>query len=133
MELNAFSPEVIRFGVVGFASNLVLYLVYLGLTKIGLRHKFAMSILYVVVVLQTFVFNNKWTFRHYGHQMVTFTRYISLYAFGYLINLAVLIVMVDHLGYSHERVQGVTVLVLALLLCVLQKAWGFCFQGINGT
>ena len=67
MELNAFSPQVIRFGVVGFASNLVLYLVYLGLTKIGLRHKFAMSILYVVGVLQTFVFNNKWTFRHYGN------------------------------------------------------------------
>ena len=133
MELNTFSPEVIRFGVIGFASNLLLYLVYLGLTKIGLRHKFAMSILYVVGVLQTFVFNNKWTFRHYGNQMVTFTRYISLYAFGYLINLAVLIVMVNQLGYSHERVQGVTVLVLALLLFVLQKAWGFRSQGINGT
>ena len=65
--------------------------------------------------------------------MVTFTRYISLYAFGYLINLAVLIVMVNQLGYSHERVQGVTVLVLALLLFVLQKAWGFRSQGINGT
>ena len=133
MELNAFSPQVIRFGVVGFASNLVLYLAYLGLTNIGLRHKFAMSILYVVGVLQTFVFNKKWTFRHYGHQMVTFMRYISLYAFRYLINLAVLIVMVDQLGYSHERVQGVTVLVLAVLLFVLQKAWGFRSQGINGT
>ena len=66
MELNAFSPQVIRFAVVGFASNLVLYLVYLGLTSIGLGHKNAMSILYVVGVLQTFVFNNKWTFRHYG-------------------------------------------------------------------
>ena len=131
MELNAFSPEFIRFGVVGFASNLLLYLVYLGLTKIGLRHKFAMSILYVVGVLQTFFFNKKWTFIHYGHKMVTFMRYISLFAFGYLINLAVLIVMVDQLGYSHERVQGVTVLVLAVLLFVLQKAWVFRSQGIN--
>lgn len=65
--------------------------------------------------------------------MVTFTRYISLYAFGYLINLAVLIVMVDHLGYLHEPVQCVTVLVLALLLFVLQKALRFSSQGINGT
>jgi hypothetical protein len=89
-----------------------------------------MSILYVVGVLQTFVFNKKWTFRHYGHQMVTFMRYISLYVFGYLINL---IVMVDQLGYSYERVQGLTVLVLAVLLFVLQKAWIFRSQGIIGT
>ena len=52
MELNAFSPQAIRFPVVGFASNLVLYLVYLGLTSIGLGHKIAMSILYVIGVLQ---------------------------------------------------------------------------------
>ena len=130
MELNAFSPQVIWFGVVGFASNLVLSSAYLRLTNIGLRHKFAMSILYVVGVLQTFVFNKKWTFRHYGHQMVTFMRYVILYVVGYLINL---IVMVDQLGYSHERVQGVTVLVLAVLLFVLQKAWIFRSQGINGT
>ena len=133
MELSAFSPQVIRFAVVGFASNLVLYLVYLGLTSIGLGHKIAMSILYVVGVLQTFVFNKKWTFRHHGYQMVTFMRYISLYLFGYLINLAVLIVMVDQLGYSHELVQGVTVLVLAVLSFVFQKAWVFRSQGINGT
>ena len=133
MELSALSPQVFRFAVVGFASNLVLYFVYLGLTRIGLEHKLAMSILYVVGILQTFVFNKKWTFTHHRRQMLTFMSYFSIYAFGYLLNLAVLIVMVDHLGYSHERVQGVTVLVLALLLFVLQKAWGFRSQGINGT
>ena len=52
MELNAFSPQAFRFAVVGFSSNLVLYLVYLGLTSIGLGYKIAMSILYVVGVLQ---------------------------------------------------------------------------------
>ena len=99
MKLSELNLQIIRFGIVGFASNLVLYLAYLGLTSCGWGHKFAMSILYVVGVLQTFFFNKKWTFIHYGHKMVTFMRYISLFAFGYLINLAVLIVMVDHLGY----------------------------------
>ena len=60
-------------------------------------------------------------------------RYISLHAFGYLINLAVSIVMVDQLGYLHEPLQGVTLLVLAVLLFVLQKAWVFRSQGINET
>ena len=65
--------------------------------------------------------------------MVTFIRYISLYVFGCLINLAVLIVKVDQLGYSHELVQGVTVLVLDVLLFILQKAWVFRSQGIHGA
>ena len=63
--------------------------------------------------------------------MVNFMCCISLHAFCYLINLAVSIVMVEQLGYSHEPVQGVTVLVLAVLLFVLQKAWVFRSQGIN--
>ena len=37
------------------------------------------------------------------------------------------------LGYSHELVQDVTVLVLDVLLFVLQKAWVFRSQGIHGT
>jgi hypothetical protein len=41
MELSAFSPQVIRFGVVGFASNALFYLLYLGLTSIGLVDKIA--------------------------------------------------------------------------------------------
>jgi len=126
MKLNTFSPKVIRFAVVGFISNLVRYVVFLGLTIIGLGYKIAMSILYFVGVLQTFVCNKKWTFRHHVHLMVTLMRYISIYAFGYLINL---IVMVDNLGYSPMREPGV--LVLAVLLFVLQKAWVFHSQGIN--
>ena len=127
MKLSAFSLQAIRFGIVGFASNLVLYLLYLGLTGLGVGHKFAMSLLYVVGVLQTFVFNKKWTFNHHGYRNVTLMRYISLYAVGYLINLGVLIVMVDQYGYQHEWVQVAMIFILALFLFVMQKLWVFRF------
>jgi len=133
MKLAKCSLQVIRFGVVGLTSNLVLYLVYLGLTGSGVGPKLAMSLLWVVGVLQTFVFNKKWTFSHHGHLSATFLRYISLYAVGYLINLGVLIVLVDQLGYSHQWVQGVMVLVIAVLLFVMQRAWVFRAQGSAGT
>ena len=55
MVLNTFSPQVMMFFVVGFTSNLVLYLVHLVLNSIELINKIAMSILYFVGVLQTFV------------------------------------------------------------------------------
>ena len=88
-----------------------------------------MSLLYIFGVLQTFVLNKKWTFSHHGYLSVTFVRYISLYAVGYLINLGVLIVMVDRLGYSHEWVQGMTVMMVAVLLFVMQRVWVFRSQG----
>lgn len=125
MKLSAFSLQAIRFGVVGFTSNLVLYLLYLGLTGLGVGHKLALSLLYVVGVLQAFVFNKNWTFSHHGRLRATFVRYISLYAVGYLINLGVLIVMVDQYGYWHQWVQGVMILVLALFFFVMQKFWVF--------
>ena len=131
--MSALHILAIRFGVIGLTSNLVLYLLYLELTYLGLGHKFSMSLLYIVAVLQTFVLNKNWTFSHRGHLSATFMRYISLYAVGYLINLGVLIVMVDRLGYSHKWVQGMTVLVVAVLLFVMQKAWVFRSLGRSGA
>ncbi len=132
MKLNELNLQIIRFGIVGLASNLVLYLAYLGLTSCGWGHKISMSTLYVVGVLQTFVFQKKWTFSHLSHLSVTFVRYLTLYAVGYVINLGVLIVMVDRLGYSHEWVQGVMVLVIGVLQFTMQRAWVFRSPGITG-
>lgn len=125
MKFCALLGQVTRFSVVGLTSNLVLYLAYLELTSFGWGHKIAMSTVYVVGVLQSFILQKKWTFSHHGHPSVTFVRYLSLYAAGYVINLGVLIVMVDRLGYSHEWVQGIMLLVIGVLLFIMQKAWVF--------
>lgn len=125
MKARFFSLQVIRFGIVGLSSNLILYLLYLGLTSLGLAPKLAMSILYVVGVLQTFVVNKKWTFHHHGHFSAAFTRYVGSYVIGYLINLSILMVMVDRLGYPHQLIQGLTILMLAVFLFSLQKMWVF--------
>jgi putative flippase GtrA len=54
-----------------------------------------------------------------------FVRYCSAYGLGYVINLLVLIVLVDRMGYPHEIVQGVMILSLAVMLFLLQKFWVF--------
>ena len=125
MKLLSIKWELTRYIVVGVVSNMMLYLTFLWLTKSGLEHKIAMSFIYVVGLLLTFVFNKAWTFSHSGHLRLTFFRYVLLYAMGYVINLSVMLVMVDLLGYSHEWVQGMMILVVALMLFVMQKAWVF--------
>jgi hypothetical protein len=58
MHPNVFIIRAIRFGVVEFNPNLVIYILYFGL-------KFVMSFLSLVEVLQTFTLNKylKWVFR----------------------------------------------------------------------
>jgi len=117
--------QFIRYAVVGLASNAIGYVLYIVLTRLGLGPKLAMSLLYGIGVLQTFVFNKRWTFGHRGAHGLVFLRYCVAYGFGYFINLLVLLVLVDQHGYSHEIVQGVMILSLAVMLFLLQKYWIF--------
>lgn len=117
--------QFLRYATVGLASNLVLYLAYLGLTMMGMGPKTAMSLLYVLGVAQTFLFNRTWSFRHEGGLHGAFARYVSSYAIGYVLNFAVLWLAVDRLGMPHQIVQGVMILSLAVLLFLLQKFWVF--------
>ncbi len=125
MSADATFGQFIRYATVGLGSNIVLYLAYLALTAAGIDSKLAMTLLYVLGVVQTFAFNKRWSFRHGGVRGATFVRYCASYALGYLINLGVLLVFVDRLGYPHQAVQGVMILALAILLFLLQKYWVF--------
>lgn len=125
MYKNILDTQFLRFAVVGLASNLLCYLVYLGLSTLGMDPKLAMTILYAVGVAQTFVFNKRWTFRHDGAAAVQFYRYCTVYFLGYLLNLAVLYVLVDLYGFPHQVIQAAMIFLLAALLFLAQKFWVF--------
>lgn len=117
--------QLIRYGVVGVISNAIGYLLYLAITDAGMEPKLAMTLLYILGVAQTFLFNKRWSFRYGGVHGPVFVRYCVTYGLGYLINLLALFVLVDHLHYPHQIVQGVLVLSLAVMLFLLQKFWVF--------
>lgn len=118
--------QLLRYGSVGVASNALGFVWYLGLTELlGLGPKTAMSLLYVIGVLQTFALNRKWTFSHDGAAHAALIRYGCAYGLGYAINLLALYVCVDELHYPHAWVQGVMVIALAGMLFLLQKYWVF--------
>lgn len=117
--------QAIRFALVGVASNAVLYVLYIGMTWVGVGHKLAMSLAYVVGVLQTFFLNRNWTFNHAGPEGFAFRRYCLAYGGGYFLQLGMLYVLVDHAGMDHRLVQGMAVCTVAFALFVLQKHWVF--------
>jgi putative flippase GtrA len=125
--------QSIRFMTVGLASNLVLFVLYLLLTTLGVSPKLAMTILFAMGAMQTFIFNKRWTFAHRGLIQASFSKYVAVYSFAYLLNLTALLVLVDNLGYPHQVVQGVMILSIALMLFVLQKFWVFRAPGTVPT
>ena len=106
-------------------SNVILYVLYLLLTMTGVGHKTSMTLLFVVGVLQSFVVHKRWTFSHQGFFQSTFIRYGSVYGLAYLLNLSALMLFVDSLSLPHEIVQGVMILLVALLLFFVQRHWVF--------
>lgn len=114
-----------RYAIVGLASNAIGYGLYILLTRLSVEPKLAMSLLYGIGVLQTFVFNKRWSFRFAGAPAPALVRYAAVYALGYVINFMALILLVDHAGLPHQLVQGVMILVVAVMLFIAQRYWVF--------
>jgi putative flippase GtrA len=117
--------QLFRYGLVGITSNLTGYMVYLLITYLGGTPKITMSLLYGVGASIGFWGNRKLTFAHKGSALEASVRYIIVHCFGYFINLAILIVMVDKLGYAHQWVQAIAVFVVAVFLFLAFKFFVF--------
>jgi len=114
---------------VGAAANIVLYFVYLLITAMGVPPKLAMTSLYFIGVLLTFVLNRNWSFEDGTPGRLALLRYCVVYGSGYLLNFAILAIFVDALKLPHQYVQGVAIVTLALYLFGLQKTWVFRSAG----
>lgn len=114
-----------RFAAVGLVSNALLYLAYLGLTRLGATPMAAMSLVYAVGVAQTFFANRSWTFQHRADPYGAFGRYVTTYAVGYVVNVLLLLLLVDRMGFAHQWVQALAIIIIAVLVFTLQKTWVF--------
>ena len=117
--------QFFRYALVGIMSNAIGYGLYLAITSAGIGHKSTMTGLYVLGVLQTFIFNRSWSFGHDGHLSSAFIRYVIVYGIGYLLNLVALFWLVDVIGYPHQLVQAAMIITVAVFLFVAQRHWVF--------
>jgi putative flippase GtrA len=117
--------QLVRYAVVGIATNLAGYAVYLLVTWAGVEPKLAMSCLYAIGATVSFLGNRTWTFGHRGNVAGAAARFAIAHLLGYLLNLALLVVFVDRLGFPHQLVQAVAVVVVALFLFVLFRVFVF--------
>lgn len=119
------ATQLFRYAFVGVMSNAAGYLVYLLFTYLGATPKLTMSLLYGVGATLGFFGNRRLTFSYKGALLGSGIRYLIAHAFGYLLNLAILIVFVDSFGFAHQMVQAVAILVVAAFLFTTFKFFVF--------
>ena len=130
----ALRRQFVRFAIVGVISNALLYIVYLLLARYaGLEPKLAMTLVYEGGVIMSFVANRSWSFGHSGIARRAFVRYVATSAFGYLLNLALLVVLVDRAGMPHEGVQAGAIVIVAVCTFLLSRYWVFAADGLSRT
>lgn len=116
--------QFIRFGVVGVATNMLGYLVYL-LVALWVEPKLAVTLLYPIGVLTGYLGHARYAFDYAGHHGRGLARYLVAHAFGYGLNLALLHVFVDRMGIAHQLVQFAAIFVVGAFLFVLYRLWVF--------
>ncbi len=117
--------QLVRFSLVSIMVNLVGYMLYLLITYFGGTPKITMTLLYGVSVTASFLGNSKLVFTHKGSQLGAGVRYVIAHCFAYCINLTMLIVLVDKLGYAHQWAQASAILVVAAFLFLAFKFFVF--------
>jgi putative flippase GtrA len=117
--------QLLRYGLVGVVSNLIIYSFYLFITYIGIEPKRAMTLVYIIGASIGFVGNRRWTFDHGGNISSAALRYFLTHIFGYMINFLIIFTFVDILGYAHQLVQAAAVIIVAGLLFFLFKYFVF--------
>lgn len=131
MMAHGLGAQLLRYGIVGVGTNLAGYMVYLALTWVGAEPKLAMSGLYAMGVGVSFALNRRWTFGHRGRVGPAGLRFGVAHLLGYAINLGMLAILHDALGWPHELVQALAVIVVAGFLFVAMRV--FVFAGGSPT
>jgi len=117
--------QLFSYALIGILTNVLGYAFYLLLTYLWDAPKITMTALYFVGASIGFFANRRYTFRHDGHIGVTGVRYLLAQVAGYLLNLVLLLLFVDWLGFPHQIVQAIAIIVVANFLFVMSRFFVF--------
>ena len=105
--------QIIRYGITGVLLNIFTYSLYLCLTWLWLTPRQAVTLLYPIGILLSYLSHKKFTFQDRRNASSTITQYLIIYILGYFINLAVIYGLVDILGFPHQLAQILAIFTLA--------------------
>jgi putative flippase GtrA len=122
--------QFIKFGIVGFSNTVIAYIIYASLVYLGLHYVFANIMAFIISVLNSFFWNNKYVFKNETtnkHSIFysLLKTYIS-YAFsGIVIGNVLLFFLIDVLHISKYLAPFFGLFISVPLNFILNKKWAF--------
>lgn len=120
--------QFIRYALIGLITNSLGFGLYFVITYFFSTPKLTMTLLYALGTIVSFFANRRFTFKHSGQIGVSGTRFLLVQFLGYLLNLSLLLLFVDYLGYKHQIVQAIAIFVVAIFLFMLSRYFVFAPQ-----
>lgn len=122
--------QFLKFGIVGVSNTLIFFAVYTLLLKaFGVWYVAASGIGFAVGAVNGFMWNRAWTFKGHVGDALTPVRWFVVQTCGLFLNLGLVYLFVDGLGFDKLSGQAVTIVIVTVLTFFANRAWTFRGQG----
>jgi putative flippase GtrA len=125
LDLRASFGSQVRYVLIGASVNGTGYLAYLLLTGAGLSPRLAVTVLLPVSLWAAFQLHGRVTFVGIGRDRTTGLRFLAVMLTGYALNLALLTILVDGVGVSHQLGQLVSIGLIAPVMFQMIRRFVF--------
>ena len=119
--------QLVRFGLVGLSGYVVNLAVFAALVHgAEVDYRLAATVAFLVAVANNFLWNRTWTFRaRDGHAGFQAARFLVVSVAAFLLNLAVLHVLVELAGMAEVPAQALAIAAATPLNFLGNKLWSF--------
>lgn len=122
--------QFVKFGIVGLSNTFISYIVYLIGLLIGMHYLVGSVLGFVVSVLNSFYWNNKYVFKENGGEkrslLKTLIKTFMAYALtGLVLANILLVIWVDVLHIPKVIGPGINLLITIPLNFIINKLWAF--------
>ena len=119
--------QLVRFGLVGLSGYVVNLAVFAALVHgAGVDYRLAATVAFLVAVANNFLWNRTWTFRaRDGHAGFQAARFLVVSVAAFLLNLAVLHLLVEAGGLAEVPAQAIAIAAATPLNFLGNKLWSF--------
>lgn len=121
--------QFIKFGIVGLSNTLISYVVYLAGVRLGMHYLLASVLGFVISVLNSFYWNNKYVFLQGDAERNLFLTLIKTFlayaSTGLVLANILLYIWVDILGVSEYLAPIINLAITVPLNFVINKLWAF--------
>jgi putative flippase GtrA len=114
-----------KYAVVGIANVAIDFLVYAVLVTVGVWYPVAKGISLTAGTVNGYTWNRLWTFRVGAHRHSMLVKYVTVQAFCYLGNLALLAILIELLGRSEIVAQVIAIPIISAFSFASQRVWTF--------